>query len=214
MDRQELIRKINRLRSDEKLSAKVKTRIKQFEEIHEKDSKTWFNELCFCLLTANSSAKKGMEIQGYMKRNDGFMKLPKDKLTENLKRLGHRYYNKRSEFIMEARRFSDIIKDIITSFDNEFKAREWLVKNVKGLGYKEASHFLRNVGYKNLAILDKHILRLLHEHGMIQEIPKQLTRRRYYSIEKEIHDIGKELNIPLAELDLFMWYMKTGEVLK
>jgi len=39
---------------------------------------------------------------------------------------------------------------------------EWLVKNLTGLGYKEAGHFLRNIGSGKIAILDRHILRNLH----------------------------------------------------
>ncbi|GAJ17855.1 unnamed protein product, partial [marine sediment metagenome] len=42
-------------------------------------------------------------------------------------------------------------KSIINSNIDEIKLREWVVKNFKGLGYKEASHFLRNIGYKNFA---------------------------------------------------------------
>ena len=88
------------------------------------------------------------------------------------------------------------------------------MENVKGLGYKEASHFLRNVGYKDIAILDRHILRVLHENEIIQETPKQLTRRRYFMIENLMQNIAEDLDISLAELDLFLWHTKTGKVLK
>ncbi len=88
------------------------------------------------------------------------------------------------------------------------------MKNIKGIGYKEASHFLRNVGYKNIAILDRHIINLMLEYGLIEEKPKTLSRKIYLSIEKKLKIIADRLNMPMAELDLYMWYMKTGEVLK
>ena len=104
------------------------------------------------------------------------------------------------------------VKGKINGMD-DFSAREWLVKNVKGIGYKEASHFLRNVGYKNLAILDRHILNLMDEEGLIEK-PKSLTRKNYLEIEKKFIALSKRLKMSAAELDLHMWHMKTGEVLK
>lgn len=99
-------------------------------------------------------------------------------------------------------------------FGDERKAREWLVKNVEGIGWKEASHFLRNVGFGGVAILDRHVLRVLHEHGLIGEIPKSLPRGRYLEIEEKIEKLARKLDLSLGELDLYLWYMKTGEILK
>jgi len=94
------------------------------------------------------------------------------------------------------------------------RAREWLAEHVKGFGYKEASHFLRNVGYVNVAILDRHVLRVLAEHGLIDEVPKTLTKRRYLEIEKRLEGLAQTLGLSLGELDLYLWQMKTGKVLK
>ena len=135
-----------------------------------------------------------------------------EELREKLRSFGHRFYSKRAEYIVEARRYAESLKKIVTDL-GEFLAREWLVKNVKGIGYKEASHFLRNVGYFNLAILDRHILSVLSEHGIIEK-PKTLTRRRYLEIEGKMRDLAEKVDLSLGELDLYLWYMKTGKVLK
>jgi len=90
---------------------------------------------------------------------------------------------------------------------------EWLVKNISGIGYKEASHFLRNIGFTNLAIVDFHILNLLARHGLIEK-PKTLTRKKYLEIEEVLRAIAEKLDLNLAELDLYLWYMETGKVLK
>jgi len=86
--------------------------------------------------------------------------------------------------------------------------RGWLVKNVKGVGYKEASPFLRNVGYFDVAILDRHILTLMNEDK------KALSKKRYLKIENKFRQLASKLGMSCAELDLYMWYIETGWVLK
>jgi len=81
------------------------------------------------------------------------------------------------------------------------------------LGYKEASHFLRNIGYKNYAIVDFHIVDLLVKYSLIEK-PKTMTKRKYLEIERILQDLGSEVSLNLAELDLYLWYMETGKVLK
>ncbi len=205
-----IIESIEKLKKS-KVSEAIKRRMIEFESFKNKDSKEWFLELCFCILTANSSANLGMKAQreiGY-----GFLYLSREELERKLRELGHRFYKKRAEYIVLARKYAENLKEIIRSFKDERKAREWLVKNIKGIGYKEASHFLRNVGYKNVAIVDRHILNILSENKIIEK-PKTLTKKRYLEIEKKLEEIAKIVNLSLAELDLYLWYMKTGKVLK
>jgi len=213
MGKKELKDLIKSLQDNKKVRKEVKQRIKEFQQNSQEDNKSWFNEICFCLLTANSSARKGIEIQDYLSRVDGFGQMSHEKLTETLKRMGHRFYKRRSEFIVEARKHQNI-KDIVTRFKDENETREWLVKNIKGIGYKEASHFLRNVGYHNVAILDRHVLRVLNDHNLIDEVPKSLTPKKYKEIEKIVLELAKEMMVLPSELDLYLWYSKTGEVLK
>jgi len=89
------------------------------------------------------------------------------------------------------------------------------VQNVKGIGYKEASHFLRNIGFEqNLAILDRHIVRNLQFVGVIKEIPGSLSKGRYFEIEKRMMEFSKAVQIPMSHLDLVLWYKETGEIFK
>ena len=85
---------------------------------------------------------------------------------------------------------------------------------VKGLAYKEASHFLRNVGYFGITILDKHILRTLHEYGVISEVPKSLNKKRYLEIESKFIKFCQDVNIDMDEMDLLLWSMKNGNIMK
>jgi len=206
-----LVAKINQLRAGEvcKLIAK---RMREFKNLGSEDNKHWFSELCFCILTANSTAKLGIKIQRELGA-DGFLTFSRRALTRALRKAGHRFYNTRAQYIVEARKFADI-KAIITRFEGTGQARDWLVKNVLGIGPKEASHFLRNVGYDDVAILDRHILSLMREHGLICRTPRTLGMKKYLTIESRLKELAKRVGVSLGELDLYLWYTKTGEVLK
>ena len=198
-----LIHKIQALRKS-RVKSVVDKRLKEFEALGKKSSKEWFSELCFCILTANSKAITALQIQKEL-GSKGFCSFCQKDIRDSIKRNKHRFHNNKAKYITEARCHVDIKQKI--EHMEETEARAWLVKNIKGLGYKEASHFLRNVGYKNLAILDRHILNLMNEK-------KALNKNRYLEIEKKFLKLAKRLNMNAAELDLYMWYMKTGKVLK
>ena len=136
-----------------------------------------------------------------------------EELASELRRLGHRYPNSRARYIVEARGKLDQIVEAMRRIRDEHELRNWLVENIRGLGLKEASHFLRNMGYGNLAIIDFHIIRILRRYGLIEEF-RSLTRRRYLEVEKLLGRIADQLGISLAELDLYLWYMDSGRILK
>ena len=120
----------------------------------------------------------------------------------------------RAKYIVEARKYADSLKNIIKSFNDHNELRKWLVKNVKGVGFKEASHFLRNIGYGNLAIIDFHIIDVLTKYKLIKKPKVPPTERRYLEIESLLRKIAEKLGLNLAELDLYLWYMETGKILK
>ena len=134
--------------------------------------------------------------------------------------IGARFINKKSAYIVEAReRFLQAgtisLKSIIKSMNDGHNAREWLARNVKGIGYKEASHFLRNIGFEqNLAILDRHILKNLKLFGVVEDIPGSLTKRQYLDTETKMLEFSKAIHIPMSHLDFVLWYKETGAILK
>ncbi|MBO3768018.1 MAG: N-glycosylase/DNA lyase [Candidatus Brockarchaeota archaeon] len=204
---------INDLKSlKEEIGKKVSKKLIEFEEVRKKGEKEIFKELCFCILTANFTAKGGIRIQEAI--GDGFLTFSKEELEDKLKSLGHRFPSTRAEYIFEARKHIKTILELINSSLSGKEIREYLVEKVMGLGYKEASHFLRNIGYKDVAIVDRHILRFLFTHNLISFSDKSLTRKRYLEAERVLEAIAKKLNLSLAELDLYIWYRMTGEILK
>ena len=126
-----------------------------------------------------------------------------------MKKSGHRFWPQRANRIVLARKYKNI-KDILLEENDK---RMWLLKNIKGLGMKESSHFLRNVGFFDYAILDRHIISSLIDNGIIAEY-KTLTPKRYIEIEKKMHKICKKLDMSQGELDIYIWYIKTGTILK
>lgn len=197
------------------ISKVVDTRLKEFSSFKDKDTKHWFSELCFCLLTANSKARTAINIQNELGA-DGFHTCSLPVIRDTIRNNKHRFHNNKAKYIVAARPYYDIKKTVqeIVKTKGELAARAFLAETIKGLGYKEASHFMRNVGYKNLAILDRHIVNLMVENGIIKEKPKTLNKKVYISLEQKFFEIAKAINMSPAELDLYMWYMKAGEVLK
>lgn len=203
-----LIKRIGDLKNGD-IANSVDVRLREFRELGTKSSKDVFSELCFCLLTANYSAEGGMRIQDSI--GSGFITLGREELSKKLRELGHRFPEARAGYIVEARKHIGSLEEVL-SMPCE-KAREWLVENVRGLGYKEASHFLRNVGFGDLAIIDFHIVDILVKHDMIER-PKTLTGKRYLEIEDALRRLGDETGMSMAELDLYLWYCETGKILK
>jgi len=209
--RPRLIRDLEKVVSDEKVRKTVLKRLKEFRETGGSKERV-FSELCFCILTANYSAEGGLRIQEEI--GEGFFKLNRLELSKRLRSLGYRYPKARAKYVVEARkRFEDVWRNVNEESDPA-RVREWLADNVPGIGFKEASHFLRNIGFKNLAIIDRHILRVLYRYGLIRSIPKTVSRSRYLKIERILSKTADELNVSLAELDLYLWYMDTGRILK
>ncbi len=194
----------------EKIKDRIEEKLKEFENNRNLKKEEKFIELCFCILVANNRLEKTKDV--WEKIGKKFLTISKKELKEALKSYGLRFYNKRAEYIIQARNFIDEIDKNIEKCN-----REWFVKNIKGIGYKEASHFLRNMGYKNFAILDRHVIRFLIKNKIIEK-QKPLTKKNYLEIEEKLKEIAKRLStivkkeINLAELDLLIFYLQTGRI--
>jgi len=206
---QELVKKIESLKKS-KTRTTIDNRIKEFKNIDKKSNDELFKEMCFCLLTANFNAEKSIKIQSEI--GECFLTDSKDDLSKKLKDYGHRFPNTRAEYICESLKCKDKLNEIV-QFNDKTALREWIVNNVKGLGYKEVSHFLRNIGFDDYAIIDFHIIDILVDHELIER-PKTLTKKKYLEIEELLRTLAKETDLTLAELDLYLWYMETGKILK
>ena len=196
------------LRLYEQKKELIKQRLNEFTKITNEED--LFYELCFCILTPQSRAKLCWKAIEDLKKND-FLHKDVNPLPFLLGRT--RFQNNKSRYLIEAK---SKYKNIIENFGklNQYEMREWLIKNINGISYKESGHFLRNVGKRDLAILDRHILKNLYENKIIEEIPKTLTKKKYLDIENKFKEFSKKVNIPMDEIDLLFWSKEEGSVFK
>ncbi len=193
------------------LSDDITERAQDFRNLKSAGKEQLFFELCFCILAANTSAELGIRMQETLGMQ-AFLTYDQMDLRNALKLARYRFYNTRSAYIYNSRWIVDELPDIVNSA-NPAEAREYLVREVYGIGYKEASHFLRNVGVFDFAILDKHILRYLGS-AMNIKIPRSMTAKRYLEIEEKFVDMSMKLGLEPGILDLILWKQATGKVLK
>jgi N-glycosylase/DNA lyase len=197
----------------------IRARLAEFEGVRRTatDERLW-EELVFCIFTAGASARMGLGSIEAVRHLLG--RGTREELAAALQSK-HRYPNSRSGYIVVTRAYLEAdcrmrLRERLESFEDPVERRDWLARtrDIKGLGYKESSHFLRNVGYRGYAILDKHILRSLAEVGVLDSPQPPATRARYLSTEERLRRFAEDLGLDFDELDLVLWSMKTGEILK
>lgn len=202
-----------------KIKKNIKTRIGEFRRIHKKTDEEVFGELCFCLMTANANALKCDEALRALKAGGHHLRSTACRIRPIIKGKV-RFHNKKADFIVGARRLFKKGRglDVKSRIDKGdiIATRDWLVDNIKGMGYKEASHFLRNIGLgSDIAILDRHILKNLQKYGAIEKVPDSVASRKVYmEIEDKMRRFSKSVRIPLDELDLLFWSLQTGFIFK
>ena len=197
----------------------IRARLAEFAAVRREatDARLW-EELVFCIFTAGASARMGLRsieaVRPLLQAG------AHDELADALTGV-HRYPRSRSGYIVTTRAHLTAdcrlrLRARLDSFADPIARRDWLARtrDIKGLGYKEASHFLRNVGYRGYAILDKHILRSLCELGVTPTPDPPTTRTRYLATEDALRRFARQARIDFDELDLVLWSMKTGEILK
>ena len=183
-----------------------------------KDDYRLFEELAFCIFTANTSAEMGAKAVDAVR--NVIINGTADDMTRRLEGI-YRFNNIRPAHITHTRNYlkntiNFKLKNKIKSVKNKQGLRDFfaLNKDVKGIGLKEASHFLRNIGFRGYAILDKHIINSLHEFGVLKTNEKPKNNKEYLEIEQKFKDFSKDMNIDMDELDLLLWSRKNGRILK
>ena len=199
--------------------AEIRARLGEFEAVWQTadDARLW-EELVYCIFTAGASARMGL---GSVEAVRHLLARGTHEELAGALAGRHRYPNSRSGYIVVTREYLEgdcqlRLRERLSSFGDPVARRDWLAreKGIKGLGYKESSHFLRNVGLRGYAILDKHILRCLFEVGVLDSPQPPTTRTRYLATEQRLRDFARDVSIDFDELDLVLWSMKTGEILK
>lgn len=198
----------------------IEKRLREFKEIWEKGSNEDIHaELSFCILTPQSKAVNAWKAITTLRENGLLFNGSAEDIVEYLNIV--RFKNNKAKYLvalreqMQNEKGEMITKDFFNSITDVKEKREWIVKNIKGMAYKEAGHFLRNVGFgKEIAILDRHILKNLVKLEVIEDVPKSLTPKLYLEIEEKMKAYCKFISIPMDSLDLLLWYKEAGEIFK
>ena len=194
------------------------TKLNEFKEVFEKgDDNRVFEELAFCMLTSAVGPKMGQRSINAIK--DVFIEGGEEDIYEKLQNV-HKYPEKAS-FIVHTREylrseFDFRLKDLVLSFGDPLERRDFfaLNKNIKGIGFVQASHFLRNIGFTEYAILDKNIVLSLYQFEIIDSPKPPTTRKKYLAVEGKLKEFARELGIGADGLDLLLWSEKTGHIPK
>jgi len=197
----------------------ITKRLSEFKDVFKRGDQAIFEELCFCILTAGSSARMGLQSLAAMQ---DLLHSGSEKDLQKRARINRlRFWRLRPSYIVRTRTYlKDAcgmnLRHLLESFDDPQERRDYFARNksIKGLGFKETSHFLRNIGYSGYAILDKHIVNSLRELGVISERLHPGTPAGYLAIEKKLKEFAHEIKIDMDHLDLLLWSRKTGEILK
>ena len=197
-----LIQFIEDLKSSE-IKPVVDQRLKEFSSIP-RDFNNLFRELAYCILTAGTSAELGIKTINHL--GEILFSGSEAEIQEKLKEV-YRFHTVRAEYLYRAR---EAFKKLDV---NHKEIRQHLVQNIKGLGMKESSHFLRNIGFSDYAIIDFHIVDILADNGLIER-PKTMASNKYLEIESVLRELANATNTSLGELDLYLWYIETGKILK
>ncbi|MCF7872466.1 hypothetical protein K9L97_05525 [Candidatus Woesearchaeota archaeon] len=195
----------------------IKKRLLEFSEFRRKGTKELFEEMAFCVFAANSSAEMANTALNLLKPVlwSGTLKDYKKKVHKKV-----RFYNVRSKYLHENRLIIENFEKQKIDFKKHLESleykerREFIRKNFKGFGMKEASHFLRNIGYEGYTIIDKHVLNMMHDMDVIKSNSAPKTPDEYYKIEKKIIDFAEKEGYDIDELDLALWSFKAGKVMR
>ena len=207
-----------------KIAPAIRARLAEFRAVLQKGSDyEVFRELVFCLFTPQSGSKICWETVQRLDAAGLIAGGSEADIAAAINTVRFRY--NKARYVVEAReRFSlrgnfsaagYSIKEFIQRFKDPFELRDGIHSSIKGLGLKEASHFLRNIGLGgDFAILDRHILRCMVEYGVIDALPKSINPKLYFSLEAALREFSGSLNIPLEHMDMVLWYRVKEEVFK
>jgi N-glycosylase/DNA lyase len=203
---------LDRLRSEQTLRGdRVAARLREFAAVPREE---YFFELVYCLLTPQSSAVNAARAVAALREAGlGYRDIDPGPILASRSHY-IRFHITKASRIVEAHAMLPSILDTLGGGKPPSLERRWLVEHVNGLGWKEASHFLRNIGRRDLAILDRHILKNLRVHGAIRSVPVTLTPKRYLAIEAKFKMFADACGIAMDEIDLLFWSRETGEILK
>ncbi|MFB6116026.1 MAG: hypothetical protein ABEK10_00805 [Candidatus Nanosalina sp.] len=213
---------IKHYRSNQK---KIESRLEEFNELRNSSDIRKFEELSFVILTSQTDAKNAWQAVKKLREDSLILEGEKEEISDVLENSTISYSKDKADYIVKNR--ENLSQPTLADPERKVKinsridaenlesTREWFSENIKGISWKGASHFLRNIGYGNgFAIISSHIASQLFDLGLTDNPEPPKNRKQYLSKEEALQDLAENTGIDIKALDLVLWSMKTGEVFK
>lgn len=202
----------------------IESRLQEFEDLREASDRRLFQELSFVIFSSQSSAENAWNSAEEI-GEEGLLEYSEDRIADILYENEVQFEESKASYITENR--DNLSQPTLTDPTRSLKlrnkinpddlegSRKWIAENIKGLSWKGASHFLRNIGYGNsFAILSQHTVTVLSELDVIKAVDPPKNKKQYMEIEEKVQKFSREIEIDIQALDLVLWSMKTGEIFK
>jgi N-glycosylase/DNA lyase len=207
------------------IAAEVEARTRSKEQCHREERDLWI-ELSCCILSSQVPYSMAVAAAGRLD-GEGILyasEQPNSRTIEwkiaNIlskpldvggRSRRYRFPNARAAQIANAcaeiRLESTTISQLLKSQEDVVLLRKWLVERISGLGPKQASMFLRNVGISyQVAVIDRHVLTYMKVTELCSDSLQAPTRlSEYEKLECQLrlhaHDMGYAVGI----LDWAIW---------
>lgn len=201
----------------------IRRRLEDFESVQPEE---WFWEFAYGLLTPQSRARhadivirllrerdflvRGGQIVDILRTPEWYIRFHNVK-AERLERLRASWNDVAAFLHMVCQQLPDRGR---THINEARTVRDELVARIVGYGIKEASHVLRNIGWRNLAIIDRHLITNLSELGVFDSGVRLHSTRQYHTLESTFAEWCSSHGYDMDEIDLLFWSEQTGEILK
>ena len=152
--------------------------------------------------------KPSISARDYEKRVNSVLK---SSILNNGKKVHYRFPNLRARQIAELR--NNIIQNNFNLFDivykqtDPLKIRNTLIDVISGVGPKQSSMFLRNIGRSyDLAILDRHVINYMVAVKITSDINiKKFNKNLYLNTEEELIQYALGIGYPVGCVDWAIW---------
>jgi len=202
----------------------IESRLKEFIGLRKASDERLFQELSFVIFSSQSSAENSWNAAQRLGEK-GLLEKDKESIAKVLRQKEIQYEERKADYIITNREklsqptFNDPSTDLKLKEkirpENLEKTRKWFTETIKGLSWKGASHFLRNIGYgDSFAIFSSHTTSILFDLDVIKASEPPRNEEEYLEMEENVQEFSKEIDIDIQALDLVLWSMRTGEVFK
>lgn len=203
----------------------IDSRLEEFEDLKESTDYRKFQELVFVILTSRSEAEKSWEAAGDLDSSNLLMEGDREEIAEFIASHGVQYELQKAGYIVQNRQklsqptlqnpTMELKLNDRIDYSQPEKTRKWFAENLSGVGWKGASHFLRNVGFTDdFVIVSGHIMKKLNGMGVVDQVEPPQGEEGYMEVESAFRTLAEELDLNMTELDLTLWCMETGSVFR